>query len=99
MTVEKLLERRLCRWVKKTGGLAIKFFCPTFTGLPDRILLLPGGKIEFVELKSTGKKQSPRQVFVADMLKRLGFNVTVIDSDELLNVYIERINTEIDLGI
>ena len=92
MTVEKTLEKKLREQVKKLGGIAIKFFSASFTGMPDRMVLMPGGRISFVELKSKGKKPTPRQSFVIKMLLRLGFRVEVISTDELLNEFLKSIN-------
>lgn len=86
---EKLIERKLSEGVKARGCLAIKLVSPYFTGLPDRMILMPGGRIRFVELKTTGKKLSARQEIVTELLRRFGFAVAVIDSqvqiDEFLN--------------
>jgi len=79
---EKRIEAAFRKAVKNRGGLALKFVSPGFTGVPDRIVLLPGGRIEFVELKATGKKPTPRQLAVHDQLRRLGFKVRVVDSIE-----------------
>lgn len=76
---EKLIEKKLVAGVKKLGGLALKFFSVWFTGVPDRIVLMPGGRIYFAELKTTGKELQPRQVIVIALLRRLGFKVYVID--------------------
>jgi hypothetical protein len=59
--------------------------------MPDRIVLMPGGRIWFVELKTTGKKPTPRQEFVIGWLRKLGFEVWVIDTQELLNEFEKRI--------
>ena len=68
--------------VKKIGGLALKFVSPGFDGAPDRIVLLHGGKIGFVEVKAPGEK--PRQLQLARhrLLNQLGFKVYVLDSAE-----------------
>ena len=84
MASEKLLEKKLREGVKKLGGEAIKFFCPTFTGLPDRIILMPGGRVYFAEMKTTGEKPSPRQEVVHKWLRGLGFTVWVIDDYPML---------------
>lgn len=76
---EKLIDRKLCEAVKKLGGLAVKLWSPTFTGMPDRLILLPGGKVCFAEFKSTGKVLKPRQKIVIALLQKLGFTVFVID--------------------
>lgn len=78
---EKLIEKKLRERVKKLGGIALKFFVLSFTGFPDRIVLMPGARIWFVETKTTGKKPSPRQLVVIEMLRKLGFNVLVIDDE------------------
>ncbi|MET7253613.1 VRR-NUC domain-containing protein [Dyadobacter fermentans] len=88
---EKLLERKLREAVKHAGGLALKWVSPGVTGVPDRIIILPGGKVKLVEVKSTGKKQSDRQVIMAGMLDKLGLPVAVIDSQETLNEFLKEI--------
>lgn len=79
---EKEVERKLREEVKKKGGLALKFVSPGMSGVPDRIILLPGGQICFVELKAPGKKPRPLQLSRHAMLRRLGFEVFVVDSFE-----------------
>jgi hypothetical protein len=88
---EKLIEKKLRELVKKLGGIALKFFCLSFTGMPDRIVLMPGGRIWFVELKSTGKKPTPRQGVVHAFLRKLGFEVCVIDTQEGLDEFSKKI--------
>lgn len=82
---EKLLERKLREGVQKLGGLALKFTSPSFTGVPDRIILMPTGRIWFAEVKSTGEDLKPRQKIVIPILRKLGFDVRVIDSQEKLD--------------
>lgn len=77
---EKLIERKLREGVRQLGGMAIKITSPSFTGLPDRMVLMPGGRIWYVELKTTGRSLSPRQRQVASELKELGFDVRKIDN-------------------
>lgn len=79
---EKEVERKLREEVKKKGGVALKFVSPGMSGVPDRIILLPGGQICFVELKAPGKKPRPLQLSRHAMLRRLGFAVFVVDSFE-----------------
>ncbi len=73
---EKQIEQKLVQAVKTAGGIAPKF---GFSGMPDRLVLLPGGKIAFVEVKAPGKKLRPLQVARCEMLHRLGFKVFVLD--------------------
>ena len=66
--------------VKKMGGRAVKFMSPGFDGMPDRLVLLPGGKCGFVEVKAPGKRPRALQVVRHEMLKELGFKVYVLDA-------------------
>jgi hypothetical protein len=88
---EKSIEKKLRERVKAMKGLAIKFFVLMFAGFPDRIVLMPGGRIWFVELKSVNKKPTPLQLSVHGMLRKLGFEVWVIDTNELLDEFLNRI--------
>ena len=85
---EKVIEKKLRERVKKLGGIAVKFFPIFFRGFPDRMVLMPGGKISFAEIKTTGKKPNPVQKIVIEMLRKLGFWVEVIDTMELLDEYL-----------
>lgn len=79
--LEKEIESKLIKPVKSMGGLCLKFVTPGFTGVPDRIILLPGAHILFVETKKPGKKERPRQKFVQGILRQLGFTVySTVDS-------------------
>jgi len=89
---EKTIEERLRETVKRLGGLALKFVSPGFTGVPDRIVLMPGGRIYFVELKSYGKIPTIRQTFVIRLLRRLGFAVWLVDREATLELFIKEIN-------
>lgn len=79
---EAAIERRLKRKVEAAGGKALKFVSPGWAGAPDRIVLLPGGRVVFVELKAPGKKPRPIQLKRHEELKALGFEVYVIDTPE-----------------
>lgn len=78
--MEQTIEARLRRKIRAAGGLALKLVCPGFTGVPDRLILLPGGRMVFAETKDTGKTPRPRQRRVHDQLRALGFPVYVPDS-------------------
>lgn len=80
--LEKQIENKLTRSVKKAGGIALKFVSPGFAGIPDRLVLLPDGMCAFVELKAPGKHTRPLQTVRHRMLQKLGFKVYVIDSVE-----------------
>ena len=85
---EKVLEKYLIAEVKSLGGWAVKLLSGLVTGLPDRLCLLPGGVVAFVEVKTTGKKATPRQLIVHKKLMQLGFRVEVLDSKEGINNFI-----------
>ena len=76
---EKTIEAKLMRTVKSMGGLAPKFVSPGFDGMPDRIVLLPHGRLAFVEVKAHGKKPRPLQVRRKSQLESLGFSVYCLD--------------------
>jgi len=80
---EKTFEKRLRDEVKKMGGLALKIYSLSFSGLPDR-LILHDGRAVFCELKSEGEKPRKRQEIVHKILLSLGFKVWVVDSNETL---------------
>lgn len=79
---EKEIETRLVRAVKRMGGVCLKWVSPGLDGVPDRIILLPGARIAFAELKAPGKKPRPLQAVRIKQLKSLGFQVYVIDRPE-----------------
>lgn len=85
---EKVLEKYLVSEVKKLGGWAVKLLSGLVTGLPDRLILLPGGVVAFVEVKTTGKKLSAIQFVRHNQLGALGFRVEVLDSKEGINNFI-----------
>ena len=76
---EKLTERKLVQAVRSLGGLCPKWISPGLNGVPDRIILLPGGIIGFVEVKAQGKKPRPIQSLRLNQLLQLGFPVCVLD--------------------
>lgn len=89
--LENKIENRLIKEIEKIGGKALKFVSPGVSGVPDRIVLLPHGKIIFVELKAPGKKPSPIQNFRAKELRKLGFDVRCIDSVKKIKGLIEEV--------
>jgi len=70
--------------VRARGGLAPKFVSPGMDGMPDRLLLLPSGKIAFVETKATGKRLRPLQERRKKQLEALGFAVYLLDDEGLI---------------
>lgn len=78
--LEKTIEHKLKAAVKSMGGIAFKFTAPGINGVPDRLILLPYGKLAFIELKAPGKEMRPLQEKRKRQLEQLGFLVYCIDS-------------------
>jgi hypothetical protein len=76
---ESELEKKFRVLVKKAGGKAYKFLSPGNDGVPDRIVILPGGRIGFVELKQAGKKPRKLQEHRMRELEDLGCFTSVVD--------------------
>ena len=90
---EKQIEQKLTLMAKSRGGIAPKFVSPSFAGMPDRLILLPGGLMAFAELKAPGMKPRPLQVARHEMLRRLGFKVYVIDGIEQIGGMLNELQT------
>lgn len=87
---EKLLEKKLGKAVKAVGGWSIKLL-PTFiSGIPDRLCLFQGGRVCFVELKTTKQKVRLIQREVHKKLAKIGFTVIIIDTSEGIKNLIEK---------
>ena len=76
--MEKDIESYVRKKVKKMGGLCLKWVCPGTAGVPDRIILMPGGWICFAEFKDDDYQLTERQRYWQKTLTRRGFNATII---------------------
>ena len=88
---EKYIAQKLRKAVKAAGGLALKFISPGYNGVPDRLILLPGGIIAFAEIKASGSKPRPLQERRHEMLRQLGFKVYVIDDESQIGGMLDEI--------
>jgi len=88
---EKYIEQKLIKAVKVAGGLALKFMSPGYNGVPDRLILLPGGIVAFAEIKASGSKPRPLQERRHEMLRQLGFKVYVIDDESQIGGMLDEI--------
>lgn len=94
MVRESEIEKKLVQAVKSCGGICPKWVSPGYDGVPDRMALLPNGRMAFVEVKASGKKARPLQKLRHKTLRRLGYKVYVIDSVELIQPMLDEIGGE-----
>lgn len=88
---EKTIEQKFREAVRDAGGLAVKFTSPGWDGMPDRLALLPGGRMAFVEVKAPGKKPRPLQLARHRTLRQLGFRVYVLDEEGQIGGIIDEV--------
>ena len=79
---ESIVEKQFVEAVRAAGGQALKFTSQTMNGVPDRLVLLLGGKCAFVELKAPGKQMRLLQRKRRQQLEALGFPVFCVDRPE-----------------
>lgn len=87
--LEKEVEKHLSKKIKKLGGECFKLVGTFKAGIPDRLVVLPGGLIYFVELKAPGQKPRRLQQIIQHRLKKLGAKVAVLDTKEAVNKFIQ----------
>lgn len=88
--MERDIERRFRLKVKLKGGLCLKLVTPGFVGITDRLCLLPGARLIFIEFKFGKGKCSVRQESVHRILRGLGFEVWVVNEINI-NEYLEKL--------
>lgn len=88
---EANLEKKFRLAVERVGGLAPKWVSPGSRGVPDRIVILPGGRVAFVELKAPGKQLQPLQRKWMKTLRSLGHQVYKIDSEDDIERFIKEV--------
>ncbi|WP_028125410.1 VRR-NUC domain-containing protein [Eremococcus coleocola] len=89
------IEQKLVKAVADRMGWCLKWTSQSLTGIPDRIVLLPGGKIAFVEVKAPGEKPRKLQIRRMNQLQALGFNCYVLDKAEDIPALLEEIADEV----
>jgi len=90
---EREIEKKLVMEVKKRGGICPKFVSPGYDGMPDRIVLLPNGKIGFIEVKRPGEDARLLQKVRHRILRKLGFMVFVLDEKEQIGGMLDDIQS------
>ena len=91
MNSEKQIEKKFCDKVKSIGGMALKFMATACAGVPDRIVLLPNGKVYFVELKREGGRISAIQNIMFEKFQRLGSPVRIISTEKMIDEFIAEV--------
>ena len=93
MMREREIEKKLVDAVKTQGGVCWKFVSPGTAGVPDRIILMPMGRIAFVEVKTTGERPRKLQLARHRLLRRLGFKTFLLDNPEQIGGILDEIQT------
>lgn len=93
--VESEIENKMRRKLKEYGGLCIKFVSPSGSGVPDRIVILPNGRIIFVELKREGGIVSERQKYIHKKLRKLNVDVRVVIGMEQAMEFVREVCSEL----
>lgn len=88
---ESKIEKSLKNEVQNMGGIALKFVSPGMAGVPDRIVLIPNGKVVFVELKAPGKTMRQLQLKRKSQFERFGFKVYLIDSLQGVDSFVREV--------
>ena len=86
---EKTLEHSLVEKIRQQGAICLKLQGNMYADMPDRLILLRGGRVVFVELKSEGIKPRKLQLIRHEELRALGFKVFVIDTHEKLTQFLD----------
>ena len=88
---ESTIERRLVQGIKKAGGLALKFVSPGHAGVPDRLVLLPRGRVIFVELKTEHGALTPLQIETHNQLRALGCEVRTLYGSDYVAGFLQEV--------
>jgi hypothetical protein len=87
-------EKDLRKAIERAGGKCFKLPAALYRGIPDRLILLPPGRVFFRELKKDGEKATGVQLAFIKILQKMGFNAEVIHGkrgvEEFIDVYIDR---------
>lgn len=93
---ESAIEAKLVRGIKQLGGKAYKFVSPGNAGVPDRMVLLPGGQIIFVELKTERGRLSPIQKNTIGAMRELGADIDVLHGSAEVDSFLEWCKREVN---
>lgn len=96
--LERDIEKKLRKGIAELGGVAYKFVSPGNDGVPDRIVILPGGRIIFVELKTETGRLSGRQNVQLERLNGLGCETIVLYGLIDVNLFLRALHKEVSQG-
>lgn len=80
--LEKHIEQKFKKAVENAGGICLKLDPTTMVGIPDRLAILPGNHIAFIELKAPGKHPRPIQTHRHNQLRAIGCMVRILDNPD-----------------
>ena len=89
--LESRIERRMGEMVTRRGGLYYKFVSPGQPGVPDRIIVVPGGQCVFVELKTEVGRLSNIQKWQIERMKKMGLDVRKVSGWEQARALVEEL--------
>ena len=89
--LEKDIEKKLGNEIKKLGGLYYKFVSPSLPGVPDRIVIMPGGRVIFVELKTETGRLAAIQKFILGEMQKRDADVRVIKGWPAAQAFLEEL--------
>ena len=92
---ERDIEKKMLNAVRKMGGEAFKWVSPGNDGVPDRIVMLPGGRLIFVELKADRGRLSPVQKIQIRRIQKLGQDVEVVQGMDGLEEFLAALRKEV----
>jgi len=87
---ESVIEARLVKLIREQGGLCFKFVSPGNPGVPDRLILLPDGRVVFVELKTEVGKLSSLQKWQRSEMEKRGADVRVLKGLDQVKAFVEK---------
>lgn len=84
---EKKIQNAAIKYAESYGVAAIRLSLGpgVYTGWPDVLFLIPGGRPLFIEFKAPGKPPTPKQRARIDHLVVAGYDVEVCDNIEDAN--------------
>lgn len=88
---ERYIEGYMRKRIKEAGGWAAKWVSPGNAGVPDRIVIMPGGRVVFVELKAPGRRPTKLQWAQINRLRSFGCDVRVVDSVEAVDKLVQEL--------